>query len=121
LDFTAELVNATGRVAVTHFLTDMPRREVKMILNTIPQRNIVTDAIGLVHSAGSIREQTNSVSGGELLTVQEIAKLLKVPVSWVYGHVRRRTTDPLPGYRIGKYRRFRAEEVQAWVRRHATT
>ena len=68
-----------------------------------------------------MREETGYASDGELLTVQEIALLLKVPVSWVYGHVRRRSTDPLPGYRIGKYWRFRADEVQAWVRRHATS
>lgn len=120
LDFTAELVNATGRVAVTHCLIDMPQREVKMILSTIRQPNVVTGAIGLVHPDGSIREQINSASEGELLTVQEIAEFLKVPVSWVYVHVRRRSADPLPGYRIGKYWRFRAEEVRAWVRRHAT-
>jgi excisionase family DNA binding protein len=54
----------------------------------------------------------------ELLTVQEVAKLLKVPVSWVYGHTRRRSADPLPGYRLGKYWRFRMEEVLAWVTRH---
>ena len=53
----------------------------------------------------------------ELLTVQETAKLLKVPVSWVYGHTRRRSIDPLPGYRLGKYWRFREDEVLAWVQR----
>jgi excisionase family DNA binding protein len=53
----------------------------------------------------------------ELLTVQETAKLLKVPVSWVYGHTRKRSIDPLPGYRLGKYWRFRADEVMAWVQR----
>ena len=51
----------------------------------------------------------------ELLTVQETAKLLKVPVSWVYGHTRKRSIDPLPGYRLGKYWRFREDEVLAWV------
>jgi excisionase family DNA binding protein len=53
----------------------------------------------------------------ELLTVQEVARLLKVPVSWVYGHTRTRSVDRLPGYRLGKYWRFRADEVMAWVER----
>jgi excisionase family DNA binding protein len=53
----------------------------------------------------------------ELLTVHEIARLLKVPVSWVYGHTRKRSIDRLPGYRLGKYWRFRADEVMAWVQR----
>jgi len=56
----------------------------------------------------------------ELLTVQETAKLLKVPVSWVYGHTRKRSIDPLPGYRLGKYWRFREDEVLAWVARQRT-
>jgi excisionase family DNA binding protein len=55
-----------------------------------------------------------------LLTLHEVAELLKVPDSWVYCHTRSRCADPLPGYRIGKYWRFRAEEVFAWVRRHRT-
>jgi excisionase family DNA binding protein len=53
----------------------------------------------------------------ELLTVHEIARFLKVPVSWVYGHTRKRSIDRLPGYRLGKYWRFRADEVMAWVQR----
>jgi len=39
----------------------------------------------------------------ELLAVHEIARLLKVPVSWVYGHTRKRSIDRLPEYRLGKY------------------
>jgi excisionase family DNA binding protein len=68
-----------------------------------------------------MREEARYASNSELLTVQEIAVFLKVPVSWVYGHVRGRSTDPPPGYRVGKYWRFRSEEVLAWVRRHATS
>jgi excisionase family DNA binding protein len=52
------------------------------------------------------------------LTVQEVARLLPVPVSWVYGRVRERCTEPLLGYRVGKYWRFREQEVVAWVKRH---
>jgi len=42
----------------------------------------------------------------ELLTVIEIARLLKVPVSWVYGDMRKRSIDRLPGYRLGKILAF---------------
>jgi excisionase family DNA binding protein len=80
-------------------------------------------------TAESILSAQHSAAGGptmmnkgnekhmELLTVQEIARLLKVPVSWVYGHTRKRSIDRLPGYRLGKYWRFRADEVMAWVQR----
>ena len=54
----------------------------------------------------------------ELLTVQQVAELLQVPVSWVYGRMRTRSKERLPAYRLGKYWRFDREEVLAWVVRH---
>jgi excisionase family DNA binding protein len=50
-----------------------------------------------------------------LLTVHEVATMLQVPVSWVYGRMRKRSVERLPGYRLGKYWRFREAEVLAWV------
>ena len=50
-----------------------------------------------------------------LLTVREVAALLKVPVSWVYERTRRRSQDRIPGFRLGKYWRFNAEEVRRWL------
>ena len=52
---------------------------------------------------------------GRLLTVEEVAALLHVPVSWVYGRMRKRSPDCLPAYRLGKYWRFREDEIHAWV------
>ncbi len=54
----------------------------------------------------------------EFLNINEVAALLKVSPSWVYGHLRSRCKDPLPAYRLGKYWRFRADEVLAWVKKH---
>ena len=56
----------------------------------------------------------------EFLTVHQVAELLQVPVSWVYGRMRKRSLERLPGYRLGKYWRFDREEVLAWVARHQT-
>jgi predicted DNA-binding transcriptional regulator AlpA len=39
----------------------------------------------------------------ELLTVRQVAELLQVPVSWVYGRMRKRSLEQLPAYRLGKY------------------
>ena len=50
-----------------------------------------------------------------LLTIQQVADLLHVPVSWVYGRTRKRSAERLPGIRLGKYWRFREEEIHAWV------
>jgi excisionase family DNA binding protein len=65
-------------------------------------------------------DEISNASSVTLLTVQETAALLKVPVSWVYGHLRTRCSDRIPAYRLGKYWRFRAEEVLAWLKRHAS-
>lgn len=54
----------------------------------------------------------------ELMTVQQVAELLQVPVSWVYGRMRKRSLERLPAYRLGKYWRFDRDEVLAWVARH---
>ena len=51
----------------------------------------------------------------ELMTVQQVAELLQVPVSWVYGRLRKRSLEKLPGYRLGKYWRFDKQEVLAWL------
>ena len=62
----------------------------------------------------------NTPLNSELLTVPQVAELLQVPVSWVYGRLRKRSIERLPGYRLGKYWRFDREEVLAWVTRHQT-
>jgi len=59
-----------------------------------------------------------SSEAGAILTVQEVAEILKVPVSWVYGRMRKRSLERLPGYRLGKYWRFRKDEILAWVDCH---
>jgi excisionase family DNA binding protein len=47
-----------------------------------------------------------------LLTAGEIAELLNVPESWVREHTR---AGNLPHVTLGRYRRYREEEVLAWV------
>jgi excisionase family DNA binding protein len=67
--------------------------------------------------AGATREKGQASS--RLLTVEEVADLLHVPVSWVYGRMRKRSLERLPAYRLGKYWRFRENEIFAWVERQA--
>jgi excisionase family DNA binding protein len=63
------------------------------------------------------RESSPLTPGGQLLTIEEVAELLHVPVSWVYGKTRRRAMDRIPGFRLGKYWRFREADVLAWIER----
>jgi len=53
----------------------------------------------------------------DLLTVAEVARLLKVPISWVYERTRRRGIDRLPHFKLGKYLRFSEREIFAWLER----
>jgi excisionase family DNA binding protein len=53
-----------------------------------------------------------------LLTVEEVADIFQVPASWVYCHTRKRSLDRIPGFRLGKYWRFREADVLDWLERH---
>lgn len=53
----------------------------------------------------------------ELLTVEEVSRVLRVPVSWVYERTRSRARNRIPGFRLGKYWRFREADLLAWIER----
>ncbi len=53
----------------------------------------------------------------ELLTVDELAAWLKVPPSWIYERTRRRGEGRLPHIKLGKYLRFEAAAVRAFLER----
>ena len=65
--------------------------------------------------AASPRAATGGSESDCLLTIQQVAAMLHVPVSWVYGRTRARSTQRLPGIRLGKYWRFREEEIHRWI------
>jgi len=52
----------------------------------------------------------------ELLTVDEVAFLLKVPKSWIYEHTRKRHGDRLPHVKLGKYLRFFECQVREFLK-----
>ena len=52
-----------------------------------------------------------------LLTVEELAERLQVPKSWIYGQTRQTNSGAIPRIRVGKYLRFRLEDVMAWLER----
>jgi excisionase family DNA binding protein len=67
------------------------------------------------HHAATGGDERNAC---HFLTVHEVAELLQVPVSWIYGRLRKRSTQRLPGYRLGKYWRFREDEILTWIECH---
>jgi excisionase family DNA binding protein len=60
----------------------------------------------------------------ELLTVEDVAALLRVSKSWVYAHIRSRhmpRTDRLPHIKVGKYVRFEMQAVRTFLKRKSRT
>jgi len=67
-----------------------------------------------------VSQQRNGNSAGQnhvfvpadnvLLTVDEVAEILRVPRSWVYSH-----QDQLPTVRLGRYVRFRRSEIDLFL------
>jgi len=45
-----------------------------------------------------------------LLTVDELAAILRVPKSWIYSH-----QDQLPTVRLGRYVRFKRSEIESFL------
>jgi hypothetical protein len=57
-----------------------------------------------------------------LLTVEDVAALLKVSRSWVYEHTRSRggaRTERLPYIKIGKYKRFDLRSIREFLLRRS--
>ena len=52
---------------------------------------------------------------GQLLTPEEAAQILRVKLSWLYQHTRRRSQDRIPFIKIGRYLRFREQDLAAYI------
>ena len=75
-------------------------------------------------SAGStdVRNRDRATDLQELLTVDDVAALLKVSKSWVYEHTRSKRfprTETLPHVKIGKYVRFNAQQIREFLSRRS--
>jgi len=53
----------------------------------------------------------------DLLTVDELAEALRVPKSWVYSRTRQTEAGSIPRVQVGKYIRFRLQDVMDWIER----
>jgi excisionase family DNA binding protein len=66
----------------------------------------------------------SQVDLNELLTVDDVAALLKVSRSWVYEHSRSKhagRSDRIPHIKLGKYVRFEPRAVRAFLQRKCRT
>jgi excisionase family DNA binding protein len=53
----------------------------------------------------------------DLLTVEDVAALLKVKPSWVYERIRSRKGEKLPHVKLGHYVRFERAAVEEFIER----
>lgn len=67
-------------------------------------------------SAVEVPVPTSVIDPSQILTLTELAERLKVSERWVYEKTRRRSQNPLPTIRIGRYLRFNWISVSAWLR-----
>lgn len=51
-----------------------------------------------------------------LLTIDELAKILKVHKSWIYAKTRQTGPEAIPKFKVGKYIRFVESDVMDWLR-----
>ena len=68
--------------------------------------------------------QGPDVDLNELLTVEDVAALLKVSKSWVYEHTRSRNivrSERLPYVKVGKYIRFEPRALRAFIEKQCRT
>jgi excisionase family DNA binding protein len=52
------------------------------------------------------------VNDEQLLTAEQVAERLSVPTSWVRSNTR---TGAIPHVPLGKYKRYRWSDVEAWL------
>ena len=71
-----------------------------------------------VSSATSMGPDKLPDGGGEILTVLDVARFLRVPKSTVYKLAR---IGQLPASKIGKHWRFLRRDIQDWMHNRSTT
>ena len=112
----------------TNTIASLLSQKVPLPINTRPQFLVPAASRPANEGEAFDSQPHGAVTAGQperkpsrLLTIRQVADLLQVPVSWVYGRTRKRSLERLPGYRLGKYWRFDHDEVLAWVAHHKTT
>ena len=68
-----------------------------------------------LHELETVSSLHDDSGEDSLLTPQDAARFLKVSVSWVYEHIRPEGADRLPFVKLGKYLRFDARDLRAYI------
>jgi excisionase family DNA binding protein len=54
-----------------------------------------------------------------LLNIREVAKHLRVPVSFLYARTCRNSRETIPHFKLGKHLRFDPTQLRKWLSAHA--
>jgi excisionase family DNA binding protein len=90
----------------------------------------VPEAVEFLHNSGGLDESPESkmakraqdrsepitiLNPSDILTPEELAARLKVRRTWVYEKMRRRSRNPLPAIKLGRFLRFNWPSVCEWL------
>jgi excisionase family DNA binding protein len=78
-------------------------------------RGVEWERLKASESSSCLRAVEYPAGRERLLTAKQVAELLQVPLSWVYSRTSSRAADRIPGFRLGKYWRFREGDVLDWL------
>jgi hypothetical protein len=64
-------------------------------------------------------KKTSSEQPSEVITCEQLAERLTLPVSWIRDQARERAVDPIPHFKFGRYVRFhwQSAELESWITR----
>ena len=62
-----------------------------------------------------------SIPTVDLKDIDELAAILRVPKSWIYGQTRLKNLDGIPYLRVGKYLRFDLSAVIGWLEKRTAS
>jgi hypothetical protein len=99
------------------FLLSLPRRARNQFDSLNERRTMQEGTVGA--SEARTKDSTPRVSAEPeaLLTADQVAEFLHVPVSWVYERTRKRGASRLPHLKLGKYLRFEERAVREFLDR----
>jgi excisionase family DNA binding protein len=107
------LASAAAKVAAAHDIDYRPAGDVKgvVVADTFEKAELGWKILIYWCKQYLARGETGARSPQEIMTVEDLAKYLRVEQSWVYGQ-----SKHLPHFRVGKHLRFFPNEVVAYLR-----
>jgi predicted DNA-binding transcriptional regulator AlpA len=92
-----------------------PHCNSKEVLEKWPSSRAKAPALAADFGMQKVAMGGEKIDDTQLLSVQDVARLLRVPVSWVYEHTRPKCTTPLPYIKLGRYLRFLPADISRYL------